>query len=129
MDADAALADLTEISSQVESAVVLSSEGAVLGSTAASNATAERLAEAARELLAATLVVPTGSTRELVQLEVALPEGSVFVVRDDSHTVAAGTSASPTSALVLSDLRTCLRALSDQPESKPPKRRAGAADA
>ena len=127
MDAAAALADLTEISSQVETAALLSSEGRVLASSFGDDASAERLAGAARSLLAAAEAVPIGSGRTLTQLQVALRGGSVFVVSEGEHVLAATTSADPTTGLVLYDLRTCLRALdAAEPEAAPkpaPRRR------
>ncbi len=126
MDAAAALADLTEISSQVETAVVLDADGALVASTLASDDAAQTLAAAARELLAEAGSLSIGAGRDLTQLEVALREGSVFVVRVGARTVAATTAPSPTSALVLYDLRACLRALAESERSKPakPRRRA-----
>jgi predicted regulator of Ras-like GTPase activity (Roadblock/LC7/MglB family) len=125
VDAAGALADLTEISSQVDTAVVLDEDGAVLASTFGSDATAEPLARAARELLAEAGTLSIGAGRELTQLEVALKEGSVFVARDGTRIVAATTASSPTSALVLYDLRACLRALaeSEAAEAEPKPRR------
>jgi predicted regulator of Ras-like GTPase activity (Roadblock/LC7/MglB family) len=122
VDAAGALADLTEISSQVETAAILDADGAVLASTFASDEAAGRLARAAGELLAEAGAVGMGAGRELTQLEVALREGSVFVVRDGSRVVAATTTPEPTSALVLYDLRACLRALAES-EAKPTPRR------
>ena len=121
MDAAAAVADLKEISSQVETAAVFADDGSVLASTFADDAAAERLARDARELLAAAAEAPTASGRTITQLEVALPEGSVFVVRDGTRAIAATTAAQPTAGLVLYDLRACLRALDAPPQ---PKRRA-----
>ena len=125
MDAAAALADLTEISSQVETAVVLDADGAVVASTHGSPEPAERLAGAARELLEVAAETGVGGGRELSQIEVALREGSVFVVRDGRRTLAATTAPAPTSALVLYDLRTCLRTLAagEETEAPKPKRR------
>ena len=80
MDAAAALADLTEISSQVETAAVFGPDGTTHGSTFADAAAAERLVDTAQELLAAAAELPVGTGRELAQLEVGLAEGSVFVV-------------------------------------------------
>nr|MBA2461486.1 hypothetical protein [Actinomycetota bacterium] len=53
MDPASALADLTEISSQVEAAVVLESDGSVAASTFPGEERAQRLARAALDLLAA----------------------------------------------------------------------------
>ena len=58
MDAAQALADLTEISSQVEAAVVVGADGAALGSTSGDER-AERSPRRPRELLAAAEGVPT----------------------------------------------------------------------
>ena len=51
MDATQAIADLTEISSQIESVVLLDGKGAVAGSTFADDAAATRFAAAAKALL------------------------------------------------------------------------------
>ena len=133
MDAVAALADLTEISSQVETAALFGSDGAVLASSFTDDALAQRLVGAAQALLTAAGEMPIGSGRTLTQLEVALREGSVFVVADGERALAATTSADPTVGLVSYDLRTCLRALeAATPEpapAKPPRRRRKTADA
>jgi predicted regulator of Ras-like GTPase activity (Roadblock/LC7/MglB family) len=113
VDAAGALADLTEISSQVETAVLLDGDGAILASTFPAAAAAEPLARAARELLAEAGGIGLGVGRELTQLEVSLREGSVFVVRDGARIVAATTVPEPTSALILYDLRACLRGLAE----------------
>ena len=128
MDAAAALADLTEISSQVEAAAVFGSDGSTLASTFADETGSERLVGAARELLAAAAELPIGTGRELTQLEVSLHDGSVFVVRDGELAIAATTSARPTAGLVLYDLRTCLRAL-EPPKPAARKRRPRKTDA
>lgn len=116
----AALADLTEISSQIEAAAAFRTDGSTadstLASTFADDALAERLVGRARELLEAAAGAPGGEGRALTQLEVALREGSVFVVRDGALALAATTTASPTAGLVLYDLRTCLRSLAPEVE-------------
>src|SRR5215213_91460 len=89
MDAQQALADLTEISSQIKAAVVLDGKGAVVGSTLPDGAA---LAQAATELLAAADELSPGAS-PLAQLEVATAEGSVFVVRQPGATIAATTAA------------------------------------
>ena len=122
MDAVAALADLTEISSQVETAVVLDDGGALLGSTPDDPVRSERLARTGLDLLAAAQRHFQEGTRTLTQLEVALRSGSVFVVRDGARSIVATTGAGPTSGLVFYDLRTCLRALDDPAPQPKPKR-------
>ena len=128
----AALADLTEISSQIETAALFRTDGSTLASTFADGALAERLVAAARGLLEAGADVPGGAGRTLTQLEVALRDGSVFVVRDGELAVAATTAAGPTAGLVLYDLRTCLRSLAPDPAERgaaPRRRRAKKATA
>jgi predicted regulator of Ras-like GTPase activity (Roadblock/LC7/MglB family) len=112
VDAAQALADLTEISSQVEGAVLADLNGSVVASTFRSANQGEELAKAAAELVsAASKAGGNGSGRELVQIQAATPRGSVFVVRDGSHVVAAITGSKPTVGLVFYDLKTCLRML------------------
>ena len=121
MDADQAIADLMEISSQVEAAVLVGSAGEALAASVPPERAA-RLAGAAARLLDAASVAAGGSTP--AQLEAATRRGSVFVVRDGGRTLAATTEPDPTAGLVLYDLRTCLRQLADgTPEPAPPKTR------
>lgn len=121
MEAPQALADLVEISAQIESAVLAASDGAVLGSTIAD---AERSQAVAREALA-LLEAAHGPAGEPTQVEASLPEGSLFVVRDEERLVAAVTGRDPTVGLVFYDLKTCLRLAGEEPEN-PPKAAAGA---
>ena len=114
MDTASALADLSEISSQIEAAVVFDAEGTVLGSTGADEIRARRLARAALDLVAAAGQVGLGEGRRLTQIEGSLREGSVFVVTGEAGSLAATTTPDPTSGLVLYDLRTCLRSLSGE---------------
>ena len=107
VDAEQALADLMEISSQVETAVVLDEDGDVAAASVANREGAERLARAAREALAAAESVRPDAA--LTQLEASTRDGTLFVVREAGKTIAATTGCSPTTGLVLYDLRTCLR--------------------
>jgi predicted regulator of Ras-like GTPase activity (Roadblock/LC7/MglB family) len=129
MDAKQALADLTEISSQIEAAVVFDDKGKVVGSTLGDAARADALAQAAGQLLSAAEEVQTGFS-PLTQLEVATGEGSVFVVRDAKTTIAATTGGNPTVGLVFYDLKSALRSVKATPARKPAaarKKTAGAA--
>jgi predicted regulator of Ras-like GTPase activity (Roadblock/LC7/MglB family) len=111
VDAAQALADLVEISSQIESAVLADTEGAVQASTFGDDAKASAVAKEAIGLLRDA----TGPGGEPSQVEIAFLEGSVFVVRDDERVVAAVTGREPTSGLVFYDLKTCLRLAGEQP--------------
>jgi predicted regulator of Ras-like GTPase activity (Roadblock/LC7/MglB family) len=115
MDAEQAIADLTEISPQVKEVVVVGADGAVVGSNVAAERAAA-IADAARLLLEA-------AGEEIVQLEAATGNGSVFVVRDGARSIAATTSPEPTVGLVFYDLKTCLRSV-DEPKPKPRRRTA-----
>jgi predicted regulator of Ras-like GTPase activity (Roadblock/LC7/MglB family) len=119
MDAAQALADLTEISSQIQAAVIFDGEGRILASTLADGGDAEEAARAARELLEVAGSIRHEGGPQLTQLEAALPDGSVFVVRDRGNTVVAATTPEPTVGLVFYDLKSCLRALSAEQESGP----------
>jgi predicted regulator of Ras-like GTPase activity (Roadblock/LC7/MglB family) len=130
MDAAQALADLTEISSQIDAAVVAEAGGVVLASTFADEARAERLANASRALLAAAEEARGESGAPLAQLEAAMSEGSVFVVRDGTRLIAATTTPEPTVGLVFYDLKSCLRAVAAESEQEAkPRPRAKKADA
>lgn len=118
MDAAQALAELMELSSQIDSAVALAPDGTVLASSADESA-AEALAASARELLAAA-GGPGADEREVTRVEVELDQGAMFVVREGGHTVAATTGPNPTSGLVVYDLRTCAKAISP---AEPKRRR------
>lgn len=104
MTAEQALADLSEISSQVEAAALFDAKGSISASTLRDP---QPFVRAVQDLLAAAGEARQGS---LAQLEAATTEGSVFVVRDGDSYIAATTGTEPTVALVFYDLKTALRA-------------------
>ena len=111
VDAAQAVADLTEISPQVQRVVVVAADGSLVGSNADA-AAAQKLADGARELIGAAEELRPGVS----QLEAATVSGSVFVVRDGDRLIAATTTPEPTVGLVFYDLKTCLRSI-DQPKA------------
>jgi predicted regulator of Ras-like GTPase activity (Roadblock/LC7/MglB family) len=115
MDAQQALADLTEISSQIEAAVVFDDKGNVVGSTLSDG---ESFAQTAADLLAAAEELKTGDSA-LTQLEIATGVGSVFVVREGKTTIAATTAPAPTVGLVFYDLKSALRSVKPKPKPRP----------
>jgi predicted regulator of Ras-like GTPase activity (Roadblock/LC7/MglB family) len=115
-EAQTALAELTEISSQVQAAVLLDGSGAVAAATLPDEAAA-RLASCARALLESAGKLREG---ELTKIEAATSEGSLLIARDGEQLIAAVTGPSPTAGLVFYDLKSCLRRASDKPK---PKRR------
>ena len=121
VDAAQALKDLTEISSQIEAAVLVGADGSLLASTLADDTAGMRLADAARALVDAAEAVPRESGEgPLVQLEATTLVGSFFVVRDEVRVVAAVTTPEPTAGLVFFDLKSCLRAAAaEEGDGKP----------
>jgi predicted regulator of Ras-like GTPase activity (Roadblock/LC7/MglB family) len=119
MNASRALADLMEISSQVQAAVLLGGGGEPAASTLGDEGEARELGRVARELLSAAEQAGGAGREPLSQLEVATREGSVFVVRDDERAIAAVTGPSPTVGLVFYDLKTCLRAAAGSEAAEP----------
>lgn len=110
-----ALAELTELSSQVEEAALVGESGFVLASTGTPER-GEELARVAAELLAAATDVRPGGPA-VARVEVALERASVVVVRERGRTAVAMTVPEPTVGLVLYDLRTALRRLDEEEAS------------
>jgi glycine/D-amino acid oxidase-like deaminating enzyme len=104
VDVAQALADLTEISSQIEAAVLFRADGSVEGSTLVDETAAKALAELLDRAEAVRV-----SEAEVTQVEAATADGCVFVVRDGERRIAATTVADPTVGLVFYDLKSCLR--------------------
>jgi hypothetical protein len=115
MDADQALSELGELSSQVERAVVLDADGAALATLPADDP-ADGLVRAALDAIAAASELHAS---DVTSVEVELDEGGLFVLREEGRTIAATTGPDPTAGLVVYDLRTCLRRI----EAPKPKRR------
>jgi predicted regulator of Ras-like GTPase activity (Roadblock/LC7/MglB family) len=130
MDAAQALADLTEISSQVVHVAIVDGEGTVLATTIADSGRVERFVRGVTTLLEeADAVRQARGLPGLSQLEAATLEGSVFVVRRDAadaaaRIVAATTRPDPTVGLVFYDLKHCLRSIDDAASANGARRRA-----
>jgi predicted regulator of Ras-like GTPase activity (Roadblock/LC7/MglB family) len=124
VDPGQALAELKQISAQVQDAVIFEDDGAVVASTVGDER-APAMAQAARRLLEEAM----GSVEhgdEVVQIEASLPDGSVVVAREGSTAVAATTVPDPTVGLIFYDLRTCLRSLKEAEAKPKPRRKAPA---
>ena len=113
-----ALAELMDLSSQVEAALVLRGDGSVLASSAEGSAATDALARSALDLVAAAFELRSG--QEVTRVEVELEDGGVFVLRDGGRTIAARTAPGATPGLVVYDLRTCLQHIDD---AKPKRER------
>jgi predicted regulator of Ras-like GTPase activity (Roadblock/LC7/MglB family) len=114
MDAEQALAFLTEISSQIQAAVVFDESGKASGSTLGNEADATELARRGTELFEAAARLRGGDVPP-TQLEIATGEGSVFVVRDGKLRIVATTTPRPTTGLVFYDLKSALREIEQKP--------------
>ena len=125
MDAAQALAELKELSSQVERAVVLEAGGEILAATDSESADAQALAGASVALVAAAAELHA-TAAEVVRAEVELAEGGLFVLREGGRTIGATTAPGPTSGLVVYDLRTCLRGIDEKPKRRRTARKAAA---
>ncbi len=115
-EAQTAIAELTEISSQVQAAVLFDSSGAVAAATIP-DAAASRLAASAKALFDSAASVRSA---ELTQIEAATGQASLFVAREGERLIAAVTGPSPTAGLVFYDLKRCLQRSAEPPK---PKRR------
>ncbi len=119
MDAAQALSELTELSSQIEEAVVLKADGSVLASTS-DDAAAQALARSALDLVAAAFELRSNAPSEVTRVEVELAAGGLFVLCEAGRTIAARTGRGATAGLVVYDLRTCLGSIED---AKPKRQR------
>lgn len=112
MEAVRALADLVEISPQIEAAAVVTGGGELDGSVGVPARRADILARSVRELLEGA-----GSYRSdgglVTQLHAELAGGELFVVTGaDERTIVAVTGGKVSPGLVFYDLKRCLAAVS-----------------
>ncbi len=122
MDAEQALSELTEISSQIELALIFDARAELIEATLADRQRAESLAFGAAALLACTTRIAGLERGEPIQVELAYPQGSILLVREGDLRILALTSPDPIAGLAFFELRTCLRKLIG---AKPKKRRMG----
>ena len=107
MDAAAALADLVEISPQIEAAAVVAGDGELAGSVGVPEPRAGVLARAVRELLDGAAAFRSDQGR-VTQLHAALAGGEVFAVAGDKRAIVAVARERATPGLVFYDLKRCL---------------------
>ena len=114
MEAARALADLVEISPQIEAAAVVTGEGELAGSVGVPEARAGVLARSARELLEGAAAFRSDNGR-ITQLHAELAAGDVFAVTGaDERTIVAVTGGRTSPGLVFYDLKRCLAAVADE---------------
>ena len=112
MDAAAALADLVEISPQIEAAAVVAGDGELAGSVGVPEARATVLARAARELLDGAAAFRSDQGR-VIQLHAELAGGDVFAVAADERAIVAVAQGRATPGLLFYDLKRCLARVAD----------------
>jgi predicted regulator of Ras-like GTPase activity (Roadblock/LC7/MglB family) len=101
-----ALADLVEISPQLQAAAVVAGDGEIVGSVGVPEARAGVVAGAVRELLDGAAF---RAESRVTQVHAELDDGDVFAVTgDDECTIVAVASGRPAPGLVFYDLKRCL---------------------
>jgi predicted regulator of Ras-like GTPase activity (Roadblock/LC7/MglB family) len=112
MEAARALADLVEISPQIQAAAVVAADGEMAGSVGVPEARANLLARTVRELVEGASF---RSEVRVTQLHAALSDGDVFAVRGaGERTIVAVTAERAAPGLVFYDLKRCLAAVADE---------------
>ena len=107
MDAAAALADLVEISPQIEAAAVVLGEGELAGSVGIPEERAGVLARAVQQLLDGAAAYRSDQGR-VTQLHAELAGGDVFAVAAGERAIVAVARERATAGLVFYDLKRCL---------------------
>jgi hypothetical protein len=123
MDAGRALADLLELSPEVEAAALFS-RGDILGYAGIDDDTVGVIVGAAGQLLDGAGEIRSDGTR-VTQVRAALGEGGFFVVREPEGERAAAAIATSraTPGLVFYDLKRALAATAEEEKPKPRRRR------
>jgi hypothetical protein len=107
-----ALADLVEISPQLEAAAVVAGDGEVVGSVGVPEERAGVLAGALRELLDGAAFRAEG---RVTQVHAELDDGDLFAVTgEDARTIVAVAGGRPAPGLVFYDLKRCLARLEQE---------------
>jgi predicted regulator of Ras-like GTPase activity (Roadblock/LC7/MglB family) len=113
VDAGRALADLVEISPQIEAAAVMAGDGAVAGAVGVPENRADAFARAARELLERAAAFRSDGIR-VTQIQATLDDGEVFAVTGaDGRIVVAVVRERTAPGLVFYDLKRCLAAVEE----------------
>jgi predicted regulator of Ras-like GTPase activity (Roadblock/LC7/MglB family) len=114
MEAARALADLVEISPQIEAAAVTAGDGEIAATVGVLEARAGVLARSVRELVEGAGAFRGGASR-VTQFRAELAEGQVFAVTGaGERTIVAVASARAAPGLLFYDLKRCLAAVADE---------------
>ena len=117
------LSELLDVSGQVEAAAIVTREGGLVASTVSGD-DATALGDAVSQLAVSASAVASPTDEHLVQLQITLEEGCVFLAQDETHAVGCTTVAHPTAGLVFYDLKTTLRRLAGEHDELVPQPRA-----
>ena len=113
MEAARALADLVEISPQIEAAAVVARDGELVGSVGVPEPRAGLLARAARELLDGAAAFRSDQGR-VTQLHAELAGGDVVAVAADERALVGVARARAPPGRGVDDLKRCLAAVADE---------------
>lgn len=114
MDATRALADLVEISPQIQAAAVLTADGDVAAAVGVPEPREGLLARSVRELLEGAGAF-RGDSGRVTQLHAELADGEVFAVNGAAgRAIVAVTTGRAPAGLVFYDLKRCLAAVADE---------------
>jgi predicted regulator of Ras-like GTPase activity (Roadblock/LC7/MglB family) len=114
MEAVRALADLVEISPQIEAAAVVGGDGTIAGTVGVPEARADLLAQCVRGLLDGAGAF-RGDGRGVTQIHAELADGQVFAVTGAGvRTIVAVASGRAAPGLLFYDLKRCLAMLDDE---------------
>ena len=113
LTAELALAHLGELSTDIRAAAVLDGDGSVAARSGFDNGNADEVKGLVDELFSGAAKAAKGAPAP-DQLEVALPDGSVYAVRDSGWTLAVVAGRFTLSSLMFFDLRMVIRDLAGQ---------------
>jgi predicted regulator of Ras-like GTPase activity (Roadblock/LC7/MglB family) len=114
MEAVRALADLVEISPQIEAAAVVGGDGTIAGTVGVPEARADLLAQCVRGLLDGAGAF-RGDGSGVTQIHAELADGQVFAVTGAGvRTIVAVASGRAAPGLLFYDLKRCLAMLDDE---------------
>ena len=113
MEAARALADLVEVSPQIEAAAIVDGDGSVAGSVGVADEQATVLGRAARELIDGAAAFRSDGHR-VTQIHASLSGGEVFAVTStDGRAIVAVAAERSAPGLVFYDLKRCLAAVQE----------------
>jgi predicted regulator of Ras-like GTPase activity (Roadblock/LC7/MglB family) len=114
MEPARALADLVEISPQIEAAAIVDGDTRIAGLVGVPDSRADVLARSLRELLEGAGTF-RGDNGRVTQIHAELGDGQVFAVTDaGERTIVAVTAGRTAPGLLFYDLKRCLAALGDE---------------